>query len=223
MRSRRVDIQSIRRQQIIDAAVAIITERGIQRLSLSEIEKRAGMSRGQLTYYFPAKEDILLAAFDRLIQMLREGAEAANGERAWGGKVPGWERVAFFLTELLLRPPAAAEFHSLQYTFLSQIAHREDFRLRLANLNEEWRRHLAEDFAAALATQNGSRRASPRTFATLVQALLHGLAMQRAADPEAFDPQEMLDLCLDLLGQYVKAGGANGSPAAAGPSAQVAK
>ncbi len=65
MKSPRVDVGRIRREQIVEAAVAIIAEQGIQNLSLSEIEKRAGMSRGQLTYYFPSKEDILLAVFDR--------------------------------------------------------------------------------------------------------------------------------------------------------------
>src|SRR6516162_11575105 len=70
MKSQRIDIASIRRDQIVEAAVAVITERGIQNLSLSEIEKKAGMSRGQLTYYFRAKEDILLAVFDRVLQLM---------------------------------------------------------------------------------------------------------------------------------------------------------
>ena len=62
MKSPRVDVGKIRRQQVIEAAVAVIAEKGLPRLSLSAIEKRAGMSRGQLTYYFRAKEDILMAA-----------------------------------------------------------------------------------------------------------------------------------------------------------------
>jgi hypothetical protein len=45
---------------------------------------------------------------------------------------------------------------------------------------------------------------SPRTLASFVQALLHGLAMQRAADPDAYDRQEMLELCLDVLGSYFR-------------------
>src|SRR5436309_663739 len=81
MKSTRIDVGSIRREQIIEAAVAVITEQGIQNLSLSEIENKAGMSRGQLTYYFRVKEDILLAVFDRLLQLMYqrlgkpEGAE----------------------------------------------------------------------------------------------------------------------------------------------------
>ena len=52
------------------AAVAVIAEQGLQNLSLSEIETKAGMSRGQLTYYFPTKEAILLAVFDRLVSLM---------------------------------------------------------------------------------------------------------------------------------------------------------
>ena len=207
MKQPRVDVGSIRREQIVEAAVAIIAEKGIQNLSLSEIEGRAGMSRGQLTYYFHTKEDILLAVFDRLLRQMRERATAGSGEAKtcpMAAGQTGWERLQHFLTFLLLTPPTATEFHALQYTFLSQISHREDFRRRLADLYEEWRAHLARDLESELAGRNGGRRASPRTVATLIQAILHGLAMQRAANPDAYDRQEMLDLCLHLLGGYLR-------------------
>src|SRR6202165_635880 len=70
MHNRRVTIAELRRTEIVAAAAAVINEQGIQNLSLSEIEKKVGMSRGQLTYYFKAKEDILLAVFDRLLLLM---------------------------------------------------------------------------------------------------------------------------------------------------------
>jgi hypothetical protein len=103
-----------------------------------------------------------------------------------------------------------AEFHSLQYTFLSQIGHRADFRARLANLYEGWRTHLAEDFARALPA--GQSSVSPRTLAAFVQALLHGLAIQRKVDPAAYDRQEMLTLCSELLGNYLEKPAPQASP-----------
>jgi AcrR family transcriptional regulator len=202
MKQARIDVGSIRREQIVEAAVAVIAEQGIQNLSLSEIESRAGMSRGQLTYYYKTKEDILLAVFDRMLSMFKERARAGEGP---GGpclvQFSGWERVRHFLTAIVLHPPPAPEFHALQYTFLSQMAHRPDFRERLANLYEEWRRHLASDLEQDLAPAPG---VSPRTVASLIQAILHGLAMQRAAEPGAYDRQEMLDLCLNLLGGLLR-------------------
>ena len=43
------------------------------------------------------------------------------------------------------RTVKAPEFDALQYTFLSQIGHRDDFRQRLAKLYEEWRGEIRED------------------------------------------------------------------------------
>src|SRR5262249_40627922 len=139
MEKARLNIGEIRREQIVAAAVAIIDEKGLQNLSLSEIEKKAGMSRVQLTYYFPQKEDILLAVFDRLLLLMKKRVEGEHPDNPCGVGGRGWDRLQKFLSFLLLNPPEASEFHSLQYTFLSQIAHREDFRQRLADLYEDWR------------------------------------------------------------------------------------
>src|SRR5947207_14421422 len=82
MRKARTDIALTRRASIVEAAVSVIAEKGLQGLSLSQIEKKAKMSRGQLTYYFKAKEDILLAVFDRLLEMMRQRARADAGHPA---------------------------------------------------------------------------------------------------------------------------------------------
>jgi len=212
MNSSPTDISSIRREEIVEAAVGVIAEQGIQNLSLSEIEKKAGMSRGQLTYYFPAKEDILLAVFDRVLLLMCQRMGTPEGT----ADVPleqqsGWDWVQHLFKTLFLKPPVAPEFGCLQYTFLSQIGHREDFRRRLATLYEEWRSNMAHGLALDLGKQSRARPGSPRALATLIQAILHGLAMQAAADPGAFDRQEMVDLCLDVLGVYlgIKTPGSN--------------
>jgi AcrR family transcriptional regulator len=204
MKSQRIDIASIRREQIVEAAVAVITEQGLQNLSLSEIENKAGMSRGQLTYYFPAKEDILLAVFDRLVLQMYErlGTPADHA----GDPTSGWQWIEHLLRKLLARPPLSSDFGCLQHTFLSQIGHREDFRKRLADLYEQWRSNMASGLAEDLVKRPAVRQVSPRALATLVQAIIHGLGTQRAADPNAFEHKEMLELSLDVLGSYLWSG-----------------
>jgi AcrR family transcriptional regulator len=205
MRTPRADIVSARRQQIVEAAVAIIAQQGLPNLSLSEIEQKAGMSRGQLTYYFPTKEAILLAVFDHLLVMMCDRAGAANGEMGSAAKPGAWlQRLETVLKAILQSPPISPAFHCLQYTFLSQIGYREDFRQRLANLYEEWRGRIGRDVAADLAERRPRRPVSARALASLIQALLHGLTVQLAADPEAFEPAEMVNLCLDMLATYLK-------------------
>jgi len=202
----RIDVQSVRRAQIVEAAAAIIAEQGLQNLSLSEIEKRAGMSRGQLTYYFPSKESILLAVFDHLLQMTYQRIGTPPGTDC--AKMSCWDWVRHLLERIIAQGPVNTDFHALQYTFLSQIGHREDFRKRLANLYEEWRTNLAAGLTKD--TNRSSSDPSPRAIASIVQALLHGLAMQVAADPGAFDRQEMVELCMHMLGQCVGQNGPTG-------------
>lgn len=198
MRNGRISIGSIRREQIVDAAAAVIAEQGIQHLSLSEIEKKVGMSRGQLTYYYKAKEDILLAVFDRLLKLMnQQNAEAEFDRLDW------LEIVRQVMLLVLAEPPAHPEFHALQHTFLSQSGHREDFRRKLADLYEDWRSRSARALRRDLRKRPAVRRVAPRTLATLVQAIFHGLAVQRAADPEAIDTREVVLLCLDMLHNYL--------------------
>jgi AcrR family transcriptional regulator len=196
----RIDIGSIRREQVVEAAAAIIAEHGIQNLSLSAIEKRAGMSRGHLTYYFPTKEDILLAVFDHMVETMRKRVgvgECEEFERS------GWAGTQCLLQMILLAPPVNPTFAPLQYTFLAQMSHREDFRERVAGLYEEWRTHMARALEKDLTRVESPPPFPPRALATFIQAVLHGMAMQRAANPEAFDREQILALCLDVLGSYL--------------------
>src|SRR5436190_12393123 len=213
MKPARIDIASIRKEQIDEAAVAVIAEQGLHNLSLSEIETKAGMKRGQLTYYFKHKEDILLAVFDRVIQLMYQRLGRPPGTEE-GAECPpsGWEITRYLLEAMLTKPPLSPEFHCLQYTFLSQIGYREDFRQRLASLYNEWRTNMAQGLAADLGRRRGGRPVPPRLMASLIQAVLHGLTMQLAADPAAFDGPAMLELCLDVLGNYLGLPPADAAP-----------
>jgi AcrR family transcriptional regulator len=52
-------IEAARRRQIIDCAIETIAELGYERASLAEIGKRAGISKGNVTYYFPNKDELI--------------------------------------------------------------------------------------------------------------------------------------------------------------------
>jgi AcrR family transcriptional regulator len=191
----RVDVGSVRREQIVEAAAHVIAARGIQHLSLSAIEAETGMSRGQLTYYFKAKEDILLAVFDRTVMRMRERVHGADSTCGQVGELDVWRLIQQLLT-LVLGQSTETDFARLQYTFLAQPGPGDEFRKRLASLYEEWRSNMA----AGIAGLKPPPAADPRLLASLVQAMIHGLVMQLQADPAAFDRTGMLDLCLNLLG-----------------------
>ncbi|HJZ55428.1 MAG TPA: TetR/AcrR family transcriptional regulator [Gemmataceae bacterium] len=192
------DVAQLRREQIMDAAEAIIAQEGIHRLSLKRIEKKVGkMSRGQLTYYFPNKESILLAVHDRMLRRMITAALRGDGPKPMTGRA--WDCVQHALGRHLGpdEPPAPAkDLFSLLYTFMAQMGHREDYRDRLSQTYRGWREHVAKDIAASVPEP---RPVSPTVAASLFQALVHGLTMQLMVDPVAFDRGEMLAACVRFL------------------------
>jgi AcrR family transcriptional regulator len=195
------EVAKRRRDEIMDAAEAIIAGQGIDRLSLSQIETRANMSRGQLTYYFPTRESILLAVYERMLRRMIRAFLAGEGPKPMTGRA--WECFQFALNRHL--EPAGAgegkELFSLLFTFLAQMSHRTDYRNKLAELYRGWREHIAADVAQSVTEP---RPVPPRIAASLIQAILQGLEIQLMVDPEAFDRAAMLDACKQLFAPVFK-------------------
>jgi AcrR family transcriptional regulator len=191
------EVAMARREQILDASESIIAGHGIQELSLKRIEDLAGMSRGQLTYYFPTKESILLAVYDRMLRRMIREWMAADGPKPMTGRA--WECLQHGLGKHLAPEwptPAGKDLFSLLFTFLAQMGHREDYRKRLSQWYGEWRSFLAADIEDSVPEP---RVASPRVTAALIQALFIGLDVQLMMNPESFDRQEMFAACVRLL------------------------
>lgn len=62
-----------RRQQIADAALKVIAERGLGRFTTQAIAAEVGITDGTLFRHFANKEEIVLAALDRVEELLFEG------------------------------------------------------------------------------------------------------------------------------------------------------
>jgi AcrR family transcriptional regulator len=66
-----------RRQQVVDAAVGLFSERGYYRTTVQEIANKAGVSAGLIYQYFTDKDDILLASVLDVIDRYRRDIPAA--------------------------------------------------------------------------------------------------------------------------------------------------
>ncbi|MFI0816140.1 TetR/AcrR family transcriptional regulator [Streptomyces sp. NPDC021098] len=67
-----------RREQILQAAYEAIDEHG-ERASLQDIAARVGVTQPALTYYFPTRDDLLLAVLERRDVRGKAFARAAGG------------------------------------------------------------------------------------------------------------------------------------------------
>ncbi|GAA0264520.1 TetR family transcriptional regulator C-terminal domain-containing protein [Actinomadura nitritigenes] len=68
-----------RRQEIADAVLAVVADGGVQAVSLAEVAARAGVSAGRVQHYFPAKRQLIEAAFERGNELSSARIRAAAG------------------------------------------------------------------------------------------------------------------------------------------------
>lgn len=59
----RMTIDQLRRAELVDAAVEVITEHGFDHTTIRDIAERANASNGSVHYYFKTKDELLRAAF----------------------------------------------------------------------------------------------------------------------------------------------------------------
>lgn len=60
------------RDKIIDAAMAIVRDQGVAKLTLDEAAKAAGLSKGGVLYHFKSKDDLIRGMVERFLSDLDE-------------------------------------------------------------------------------------------------------------------------------------------------------
>ncbi len=68
--------QRKRREQLVDCAIDAVVEVGFQGTSVGEVARRAGVSKGVVTYHFAAKDDLIFAVVARIFDSVTEALES---------------------------------------------------------------------------------------------------------------------------------------------------
>ncbi|PIB24443.1 transcriptional regulator BetI [Amylibacter kogurei] len=68
----RKTIRDIRSEELIDAAILAVHERGYGVVTMSEIAARAGTSAASINYYFGSKEQLMESTMRRLLDILKQ-------------------------------------------------------------------------------------------------------------------------------------------------------
>ncbi|RAZ88811.1 transcriptional regulator BetI [Mesorhizobium hawassense] len=65
-------IKAMRRDELIDAAIAVVGEEGMSGATMAVIARRAGMSAGLVNHYFDSKEELMALAMRNLSNLFRQ-------------------------------------------------------------------------------------------------------------------------------------------------------
>ena len=154
------------RQKVLQASLALIDERGLDRLSMREVARKAGVSHQAPYHYFADREAILAAiageGFAKLGQALMRAAEGAGADAGKAVEAMGRAYVDF-----ALRHPAY-----FQVMFRADAVPLERYPEARKQEDEAFGR-LVEGIDKALAGQPAE---TSRKLAIASWALVHGLA-----------------------------------------------
>ena len=161
------------RDRVLQAAVELITEAGIDRVRVAEIARRAGMSSGQVMYYFTSKEHILLEA------LAWQDYQDIKRARAALAKITGaWRQLERYIGYYLPTSPADPAW-ILWIEAWARAPHSRQVSLFLEELYALWLDELAAIVARGVEEGTFAPPAAIDDFTLRFAALLDGFAILR--------------------------------------------
>lgn len=165
-----------RRQQIVDAAAAVMGRQGYAGTSMKDIAAEAGVAQALIHYYFGTKEDLLAAVVRSLCDAMR--GDAAAGLADPDAATPG-ERIRHALERARRRATDRPELFRLLFDMISLSFSNPTLRAELDRLYRDETESLAETIENFTAEGGLELPLPARDLAAVVIAAVDGLALQQ--------------------------------------------
>jgi AcrR family transcriptional regulator len=192
------DTPARRRRELLDAAFAIIAEKGLEGLRTRDVAERAGVNISTLFYYFGSKHALLVAVTGHVREVF--GAPMASGEAAYADLrshlANAWAR---FQTN----PDLAAVLQELML-----LARRDDeVRLALADVLQHW--HGVVTALVRRGVDNGELDPAldDGEAAAIVTSFMIGASLRLGFDKTAFSFEMIARALEDRLAARRRKGG----------------
>jgi AcrR family transcriptional regulator len=184
-----------RRQQMLSAALDVISERGFADTRIADIAERIGISPALIIYYFKTKDQLLTEAIRHY-----EDTWYAEGKLRMDSLPTAAARIEEFVAMNLL-PDSDPDLESnwqLWLDFWVQAARNPGVAVLRQKSDERWREALV---SLVLAGQADGEFATidPHPFSIVVSSLLDGLTIQIALNDPVVDPVSAFELCMRYI------------------------
>lgn len=174
----------LKAQAIIRAAQRILKRDGFAKLSFEAVAAEAGVYTSAIRYYFGSKSGLVEA----LVDATTHDASLQVYERSRSeSDVQMRLRTAILESTRLPLP----EVYQTIWEMLPDILRSKRLRGRVAGLYEQHRQHYDEVFQAS---DDPLSREAIRSYASLIIAVLDGIAIQKALDPNGVDVEAIFSL-----------------------------
>jgi AcrR family transcriptional regulator len=190
----RPNVEAERREQILLATCAVISEVGMHDMRVADVAARAGVSSGIVHYYFDSKRAVLVAAFEfNVTRSLERRRALLESVRA------PLDLLARLVESYLPREGETLTAWRVWAELWAQALRDPEFQAINERVYGEWRNLVVEIIARAQA--DGSARAGdPVELANMLIGMIDGLAIQvlaQSAEMPAAKMRATLDAFID--------------------------
>jgi AcrR family transcriptional regulator len=180
------------RARIVEAAAALIHERGVAATTLEDVKVAAEVSGSQLYHYFPDKNELVQAVIDYqadgIVHRNRHALESANGVEIWRNMVVSAARRT--------RAKGGCQLGSL----VGQLAESDaDARALIAAGFDQWAAAISEGLRSQHAGGKVASDIDPDDLATTLLATLQGGLLLAQAQRSSRPFETAVDTLLALI------------------------
>lgn len=183
-------ISDIRKEQIMDAAVAVISETGYSNASLAHIAKKANISTALISYYFPAKRDLT----DTLLKNLLEKRITYIIGWVKDADTPMEKLVAYIRADLSYSVEHPAE--GISVTELVYNARDENGTPYYGLESDD--SDLLEEIIKLIREEGGFQKLDPRSLSIIIKGAVDEYA-SNATNTEKADPKTFGDELISVV------------------------
>ncbi len=193
----RVDVRKIRKEEIVQVATKLVSEKGWQNTTLADIAKEADMSLGVITYHFSSKDEIIRSVMERYVG--ENLTELSQSLEAYEDPV---EKLKNLVRLTLRETKKDREIFYVHFDYWAKISWNEEIRKMNAQFYD-FARDWTADCVRAGIEAGVFREVEPREAATLINALLIGIQAQHAFDDQAFDFERVAEMAERAVLDYL--------------------
>lgn len=182
------------RQQVLEAAVRTLAERGYAKTSVGDIARAAGMSKGAVHYHFESKHDLIAKVLDHCAMTMRDRVRAA-----WEAPGEPAEKVRRALGEMRrMRREELPELRVLA-DLMAQGLHEPAIRAQMAALFEANRKEVVEHLVPSLSAFGLEPTIPLHVVPRLLLGALDGLALHDFFDPPSPEDDAAVQQALEAI------------------------
>ena len=189
------DLESIRKNQIIDAALMTIAKQGYANVTMEDISHAAGLSKGGLAHYFQSKEDLFKATFQVFFQRI-----FARGEETMSRCNNTFDKLISFGWLYDHDDQDVQTGYLILFDFMSIAVRNREYKEIFANWVNAWLDLLKKAIIEGQ-TQGLYTNVDPEYAARSISAIYHGIAIRWFLAQESHSVNWAIDsICRSVKG-----------------------